>query len=82
MIKSNLSEVQSQNRACLINMISYLRYLGRQGLPLRGHGNDQDSNFKQLLKCRAEDDPMFSEWLNRKNQNFTSLLHQRSKTKS
>ena len=35
------------------------------------HGNDQDSNFKQLLTCRAENDPVFSEWLNRKNKNFT-----------
>ena len=72
MIKSNSTEVKSQNRACLIKFISCLRYLARQGLPLRGHGNDQDSNFKQLLTCRAEDDPVFSEWLNRKNQNFTS----------
>ena len=72
MIKSNSTEVKSQNRACLIKIISYLRYLARQGLPLRGHGNDQDSNFKQLLTCHAEDDPVFSEWLNRKNQNFIS----------
>ena len=70
-IKSNSTEVKSQNRACLIKIISCLRYLAHQGLPLRGHGNDQDSNFKQLLTCRAEDDPVFSEWLNRKNQNFT-----------
>ena len=33
--------------------------------------NNQDFNFKQLLKSRAEDDPFFSEWLNRKNQDFT-----------
>ena len=72
MIKSNSTEVKSQNRACLIKISSPLRYLARQGLPLRGHGNDQDSNFKQLLTCRAEDDPVFSEWLNTKNQNFTS----------
>ena len=72
MTKSNLTKVQRQNRACLIKIISCLRYLPRQGLPLRGHGNDQDSSFKQLLKCRAEDDPVFSEWLNRKNQDFTS----------
>ena len=66
MIKSNSTEVQSQNRACL-KIISCLRYLACQGLPLCGHGNDQDSNFKQLLKCRAEDDPVFSEWLHKKN---------------
>ena len=72
MVKSNSTEVKSQNRACLTKIISCLRYLACQGFPLRGHGNDQDSNFKQLLTCRAEDDPMFSEWLNRKNQNFIS----------
>ena len=72
MVKSNSTEVKSQNRPCLTKIISCLRYLACQGFPLRGHGNDQDSNFKQLLTCRAEDDPMFSEWLNRKNQNFIS----------
>ena len=49
MVKSNLTEVQSQNRAYLIKIISYLRYLTRKGLSLREHGNDQDSNFKQLF---------------------------------
>ena len=64
--------VKINSRACLIKIVLYLDYQPRQRLPLRSHGNDQDSNFKQLLKYRAEDDPMFSEWLNRKNQNVTS----------
>ena len=38
---------------------------------------DQDSNFKQLLKCRADDYPVFSGWLNTKNQNFTSPENQK-----
>ena len=59
MTKSNSTEVKSQIRACLIKIISCLRYLACQGLPLRGHGNDQDSNFKQLLTCRTEGDPVF-----------------------
>ena len=46
MVKSYLTEVQSQNGACLIKIISCLRYLDRQGFPPRGHGNEQDSNFK------------------------------------
>ena len=73
MIKSNSTEVQMQNRACLIKMISCLRYLLCQRLPLCGHGNDQGSNFNQLLNCHAEDDPVFPEWLNTKSQNFSSL---------
>ena len=44
----------------------------RQWLSLNEHENYQDSNFKQLLKWHAEDDPVFRELLNRKNQNFTS----------
>ena len=31
-----------------------------------------NNSFKQLLTFRAEDDSVFSERLNRKNQNFTS----------
>ena len=61
MMKNNSTELQSENRACLIKIISCLRYLARPGLPLRGHGTDQDSTFKQLLTCRAEYDPVFSE---------------------
>ena len=32
MIKSNLNEVQNQNRACLTKTISRLRYLAREGI--------------------------------------------------
>ena len=70
-IKSNSTEVQRLNTASLIKIISCLHYLACQGLPLRGHKSDQDSNFKQFFKYCAEDNPVFSEWLNRKNQNFT-----------
>ena len=59
-INSNSTEVQIQNIVCLTNITSCLRYLARQGLSLNGHGNDQDSNFKQLVKCCAEDDLVFS----------------------
>ena len=37
-----------------MKIISSLRYLVRQGLPLRGHENDQDSNFKQLLSVKLK----------------------------
>ena len=60
MINSSSTEVQSQNIVCLMKITSCLCYLARQGLSLNGHGNDQDSNFKQLVKCCAEDDPFFS----------------------
>ena len=31
-----------------------------------------DSNFYQLLKAWAEDDPILTKWLEKKRENFTS----------
>ena len=56
-----LLTVQRQNRESLLKVISSLRYLARQGLPLRGKKDDKESNFQQLLKLRAENDPVFTE---------------------
>ena len=42
---------------CFLKLLSNLRFLARQGLPLRGDGDESDSNFTQLLKLRGEDDP-------------------------
>ncbi len=39
-----------------LKVISYLRFLSRQGCAIRGHGDDNDGNFYQLLKLRAEED--------------------------
>ena len=38
---------------------------------MRGHGDDKNSNFNQLLKFPAENDRALLEWLD-KNQNYTS----------
>ena len=37
------------NRQSLYQIISSMRYLGRQGLAFRGDGNESDGNFHQLL---------------------------------
>ena len=60
-LEKNLSNVQRQDRESLLKVISSLRYLARQGLPLRGKKDDKESNFQQLLKLRAENDPVFTE---------------------
>ena len=46
-------------------------FLARQGLPFTVHGDDKDSNFKQLLRVRGEDDLTFTKWF-KKNQTYTS----------
>ena len=42
------------NRDHLVIVLSTIRYLARQGLPLRGSDDGKDSNFYQLLLLRSE----------------------------
>lgn len=60
------------NRKMLLTILSSIRYLARQGLPLRGDGNEDDGNFIQLLKLRSDDDPSLTDWLCRKQNKYTS----------
>ena len=70
--KTNMIETQRENRASLLKIISCLCYLARKGLPFRGHGDEKDANFKQLIRFRAKDDPAFATWLKEKNLSYTS----------
>ena len=57
---------------CLLKIFPSIHFLARQGLPLRGHGDDSSSNFAQLLKLRAEDDQRLVTWMKRKTDKYTS----------
>ena len=46
-------------------IISSIGFLARQGLDLRGSGDDSSANLIQLLCLRAEDKPQIREWLDR-----------------
>ena len=59
-------------RQCFLKLLSNLRFLARQGLPLRGDGDESDSNFTQLLKLRGEDDPRVFDWIKKKTDTYTS----------
>ena len=72
MFKINMTETQRENRTSLLKIISCLCYLACQGLPLRGHGDEKDANFKQLIRFRAEDDLAFAKWLKERNLSYTS----------
>lgn len=61
-----------ERRQCFLKVLSNARFLARQGLPLRGHGDECDSNFLQLLKLRGEDDPRVALWLRKKTDKYTS----------
>ena len=45
-----------ERRQCFLKIFSNIRFLARQGLPLRGQGGESDSNFNQLLKLWSEAD--------------------------
>ena len=50
-------EEKTTNRKNLRKVLSDLRCLARQGLSMRGHKDENDSNFIQLCRLRDEDDP-------------------------
>lgn len=62
---------KSENRECLLKILSSLRFLARQGLAIRGDGDESDGNYIQLLKLRGEDDSRVLDWLKRKNERYT-----------
>ena len=57
-------------------IISSIRFLARQGLALRGSGDDSSANLIQLLRLRAEDKPLIGEWLDRSVHKHTSPENQ------
>jgi len=65
LISSNHANSKEENRKYLLKIAQSIRYLARQGLPLRGDGNEVDSNFNQLLLLRGIDDFKLSQEENR-----------------
>ena len=45
------------NRKYLLEVTQTVQYLTRQELSLKGNGNENDSNFVQVLILQANDDP-------------------------
>ena len=71
-ISSKIKEEVAISRKMLLVILQNLRYLARQGLPLRGSDGDVDSNFIQLLLLRALDIPGVSDWMKKKTNKYTS----------
>ena len=56
----------------LYKILPNVQYLVRQGLPLCGSSQGDDSNFIQLLKLRGTDDVRMTEWIERKSSKYTT----------
>ena len=68
---------RATSRKMLLPVLSNIRYLTRQSLPIRGNWNnetkaEEDSNFSQLIKLKSEEDPKILKWLERKSYKYTS----------
>ena len=72
-LSSQTQKERLDHRKCFLKIVANVRFLARQGLPLRGHGDQEcDSNFMQLLKLISEDDHNFDSWIKKKTDKYTS----------
>ncbi|XP_065191926.1 zinc finger MYM-type protein 1-like [Sycon ciliatum] len=79
---SDVGELQSaqhaaekeKNRKMFMLMLSNVRFLARQGLALRGDGDETNSNFIQLIHLRTNECTVVdvSAWLERRAYKYTS----------
>jgi hypothetical protein len=81
MLSTAHAKEKADNRRALCTILSTLRFLARQGLPLRGNyvsddGSESSSNFMQLLQLRTEDVPVLATWLQKSQDRFTSPMIQ------
>ena len=52
--------------------MSSIQFLSRQGLAIRGDGDESDNNLHQLLSMKAEEDSNLNDRLKRKENVYTS----------
>ena len=64
--RTNFQEEKSVSRQALFEILSNIRFLARQTLPLPEDGDGTDLNFTQLYILREEDNPVLKQMENRK----------------
>ena len=69
MISADAISEKLQNRQMLLQILENVRFLSRQGLPLRG--NNKEGNFDQMLMHAWIYDPRLAEWLQKKRGEYT-----------
>ena len=71
MCNHNHKEEKKANRNMFMIILKNIRFLARQGLPLRGYNNDAESNFIQMLRLHNADVNVDG-WLSKKSNKYTS----------
>ena len=74
-LSSAVAEAKKNSRACFMKVLTSIKFLARQGLPLRGDGiGELEGNFNQLIQLRSidESDGKLAEWIKKKSSKYTS----------
>ena len=71
-LSTQFAEENKSNRKMLIKILSCFQLLARQGLAIRGDGDECHANFIQLFKFLGQDDVTINEWLKKKMDKYTS----------
>lgn len=72
LLSEEIQEQKADNRKMFMKILQNIRFLARQGLPLRSH-EEADSNFLQLFRLRGLDCPLIIEpWMKKKSDKYLS----------
>ena len=73
MLDQQAASNRNQNQEYLLRLLSSVRFLACQGLPLRGDGDhEESSNLHQLRTLRCEDSSVIAEFLHKKQLKYIS----------
>ena len=73
LLSSAHAKEKASNQKNLMTVARCLRFMARQGLAIRGDGDEMDSNFHQLLILKGFDDVTIHALLAKKQDKYTSL---------
>ena len=77
MVSTEAEKIRLKNRQMLLKILTNVRFLARQALPLRGNWDKKskleiDLNFHQLLLLRCENEKELQTWLDQSTEKYTS----------
>ena len=68
-LSTTFNEARSVNRQNLLKILSNVKFLPRQALPLKGNESEEDSNFFQLYILWEKDNEALKAWITEKKIN-------------
>ena len=72
LLSQEFASQKVKNQQALYHILSSIKFLCRQGLALRGDKDETNGKLHQLLSMKAEEDSNLKEWLQRKQNVYTS----------